>query len=153
MRDNWVPESAKRFADYLSKMRQKRKSLKAAIRKERPNRRSLTKQQRENVLKKTNSRCHICGGKIEGKWHADHILSHSKGGDHSEDNYLPAHSTCNNYRWDYNPDEFQEIMKLGIWIRTQIINQTNVGMEVAEKFVNHETSRIKRRKGDNSGEK
>ena len=28
------------------------------------------------------------------------------------DNYLPAHATCNNYRWDYTAAEFQEILKL-----------------------------------------
>jgi hypothetical protein len=34
---------------------------------------------------------------------------------------LPAHSTCNNYRWDYLPEEFQYILKLGVWASTQMI--------------------------------
>lgn len=33
----------------------------------------------------------------------------------SADNFLPAHSTCNNYRWDYLAEEFELILKLGVW--------------------------------------
>ena len=145
MRDIWVPQSAKRLSNYLFKLREKRREKTAKVRDVRIARRGLTKVQREKILKKTNARCHICGGKINGKWQADHVLSHSGGGEHSEDNYLAAHSTCNNYRWHYTPEEFQEIMKLGIWVRTQIIKQTSIGMDVAEKFVKHEQRRIKRR--------
>ena len=148
MRDSWVPQSAKRYSNYLSRLRLKRIEQVREIRKSRPPRASLTKRQRTNILKKTKSRCHICGGKITRKWQADHVLSHSKGGEHAEDNYLPAHNTCNNYRWHYTPEEFQEIMKLGIWVQNQIINQSNLGMEVAEKFVKYEQRRIKRRKGN-----
>jgi len=79
-------------------------------------------------------------------WDADHVLSHSKGGEHSIDNYLPAHKTCNNYRWDYLAQEFQEIMKLGVWARTQVEKETKVGKQIAEKFVKYEIQRIKRRK-------
>jgi hypothetical protein len=28
-------------------------------------------------------------------------LAHSTGGKHRVDNYLAAHSVCNNYRWHY----------------------------------------------------
>ena len=87
----------------------------------RPPRGSLTAVERHQVLAKTAGRCHICGGKIKGKaWHADHVMAHSAGGVHDVDNYLPAHSLCNNYRWDYRPEEFQYILKLGVWTRTQI---------------------------------
>ena len=146
MRDDWVPQTAKRLSNYLFRLREKRRSQVAANRKDRARRSGLTKNQRERILRKTNSRCHICGGKIKGKWQADHVLSYSSGGEHAEDNYLPAHSTCNNYRWHYSPEEFQEIMKLGIWIKTQIINQTSVGTQAADKYVKYEQNRIKRRK-------
>ena len=147
MRDRWVPQSKIRFSNRLSRLRDKRIALTRDVRKKRSSRSRLTKNQRESVLKKTNSRCHICGGKLKkGQWQADHIHSYSKGGEHSEDNYLAAHAICNNYRWHYSPDEFQEIMKLGIWVRTQIINQTDIGMDVAEKFIKYEAQRIRRRK-------
>jgi len=61
------------------------------------------------VFKKTSGRCHICGGSIDGKWQADHVFSHSVGGAHTANNYLPAHALCNNYRWDHSADEFQAI--------------------------------------------
>jgi 5-methylcytosine-specific restriction endonuclease McrA len=66
----------------------------------RRSRTSLTAAERLQVLAKTSGACHICGGKIEGKsWRADHVIAHSAGGTHDVDNYLPAHATCNNYRW------------------------------------------------------
>ena len=146
MRDSWVPNSVKRYSNYLSRLREKRKSLKAEIRKERPSRSRLTKKQRENILTKTNARCHICGGKINGEWHADHVLSYSKGGEHTVDNYLPAHKICNNYRWDYLAEEFQEILKLGVWARTQAERQTTAGKQIAEGFAKYENQKLRRRK-------
>ena len=145
MRDKWVPKDKDEYSKHLFKQREARRKLKEKLKKSKEPRRSLTQVQRKEILKKTDGRCHICGGKLKDKWQADHILSHSKGGNNTTDNYLPAHRTCNNYRWDYTPEEFQEIMRLGIWVRTQIINQTSTGMVVADKFVKYEASRIKRR--------
>lgn len=108
---------------------------------------SLTAAERQKVLVKTAGCCHICGGTIEGdKWQADHVIAHSAGGTHHVDNYLPAHATCNNYRWDYLPDEFQCILKLGVWARTQIERGTTVGNDFAKAFSGHEARRVKRRK-------
>ena len=146
MRKNWLPDSPESYSNYLYNLREQRKANKKANKNTRASRSSLTKQQRKNILKKTNSRCHICGGAIRGKWQADHVFSHSKGGAHAEDNYLPAHPACNNYRWDYDPSEMMEIMKLGIWLRTQIIKQSNIGMVAAERFLKHEANRSSRRK-------
>jgi len=87
----------------------------------------------------------VCGGPIDGYWEADHVLAHSGGGDNSVDNYLPAHRTCNNYRWDYLPEEFQEILRLGVWLRTQIEKQTVIGQSAGEAFIRYEKSRIARR--------
>jgi 5-methylcytosine-specific restriction endonuclease McrA len=107
---------------------------------------SLTAAERRQVLAKTSGRCHICGGMIEGaSWQADHVMAHSVGGTHNVDNYLPAHSVCNNYRWDYQPEEFRYILKLGVWARTQIERGTNVGNDVATAFAGHEARRVKRR--------
>jgi len=113
-------------------------------------RQRLSVRERQHILSKTGSRCHICGGIIDGEWDADHVLSHSKGGEHSVDNYLPAHKTCNNYRWHYLAEEFQEIMKLGVWVRTQIERNTKIGNQAAEKFVRYEMQRVARRKTTNN---
>ena len=107
---------------------------------------SLIAAERLRVLAKTSGRCHICDGKVEGEdWQADHIMAHSAGGTHDVDNYLPAHATCNNYRWDYLPEEFRYILKLGVWARTQIERGTTVGNDVASAFAGHEARRVKRR--------
>ena len=63
------------------------------------------------------------------------------------DNYLPAHRLCNNYRWDYLPEEHQLLMKIGVWCRKQIEEQTELGKRIGEGFLNHERQRINRRKG------
>jgi 5-methylcytosine-specific restriction endonuclease McrA len=107
---------------------------------------TLTAAERQRILAKTSGRCHICGGKIDGGTRqADHVIAHSAGGTHDVDNYLPAHAACNNYRWDYLPEEFQYILKLGVWARTQIERGTTVGNDVASAFAGHEARRVKRR--------
>ncbi len=112
----------------------------------RPRRHRLSPARREEILRKTGGKCHICGGDIRGSWHADHVLAHSAGGEHSVDNYLPAHPTCNNYRWDYLPEEFELILKLGVWARTQVQNGTPVGRAIEERFAAYEKRRLSRRK-------
>src|ERR1700721_451806 len=77
---------------------------------------SLTAAERREGLTKTSGRCQLWGRKIQDqKRQADPVIAHSAGGIHDIDNYLPAHATCNNYRWDYLPEEFQYILKLVLW--------------------------------------
>jgi hypothetical protein len=73
-------------------------------------------------------------------------IAYGGGGGHAADNYLPAHALCNNYRWDYGADEFQQILKLGVWLRTQIERKTPLGLLAAKSFLAHETVREGRRK-------
>lgn len=108
-------------------------------------RRSLSRVERNQILRKTGGRCHICGGLIEGRWEADHVFSHSLGGQHEADNYLPAHKICNNYRWFYGTEEFQWILKLGVWLRTQIEKETTLGQAAAEAFCSRDRLRAGRR--------
>jgi hypothetical protein len=135
------------FAAALRELHGLRRDRVVSGRKTRPPRAVLSKKEREQVLRKTGSRCHICGGQITGKdWQADHVLAHSTGGKHSVDNYLPAHSICNNYRWHYDAEEFQWILKLGVWMRTQIERRTAIGETVGQKFCSYERQRHGRRK-------
>ncbi len=62
------------------------------------------------------------------------------------DNYLPAHSLCNNYRWDYLDKEFQLILKIGIWGKKQIEDKTDLGLKLAEGFIKYERNRLRSRK-------
>lgn len=111
-------------------------------------RKSPSHTERDSVFAKTGGKCHICGGEMaeNESWQADHVFSHSMGGPHSLDNYLPAHSLCNNYRWFYLSEEFQWILKLGVWLRTEIRKQSRVGRIAAIAFLAHERIRAARRK-------
>jgi 5-methylcytosine-specific restriction endonuclease McrA len=137
---------AKAFAAELRRLRAARQNGVAACKAMRQKRCLLTKTQRAEVLRKAAGRCHICGGLIDGSdWEADHVFAHSSGGLHSIENYLPAHSICNNYRWFYGTQEFQWILKLGVWLRTKIENREKIGLEVAKHFTAHDRRRAKRR--------
>jgi len=135
------------FAVALRELRARRKVRVNSGRSERTRRAVLTKADRGKVLGKTGGRCHICGGTIDADdWQAGHVLAHSTGGVHSVDNYLPAHSICNNCRWHYDAEEFQWILKLGVWLRTQIETEKPIGRVVGQKFCEHERRRVGRRK-------
>ena len=106
----------------------------------------LSQLQREKILEKTNSRCHICGIEIDiTNLHADHVKTHSSGGEHKENNYLPSCQTCNSYRWHFAPEELQIILKLGVWAKGLLLTDSPLAMQVANEFVKHEMGVRKRR--------
>lgn len=106
----------------------------------------LTKEERLQILAKTDSKCHICGQSVSlNDFQADHVVSHIRGGVHKVDNYLPACFICNNYRWHYLPEELQLILKLGVWARAEIESDSQLGMSMAEKFVAKEKRRVNRK--------
>lgn len=145
MRQTTFTCEPEQLADELRELRSRRRRGQAESRKGSSRRIPLSRADRERVLATTAGRCHVCGGLIEGPWQADHVLAHSGGGLHAVDNYLPAHKLCNNYRWDYLPEEFQLILKLGVWARTQVANRTAAGRVVAARFATHERRRLSRR--------
>lgn len=149
MKTTLALQSIVRFANRLKKLHALRVKSKAL---DPTRRKSLTSKERDLILQKTGKRCHICGGKIKrGEiWQADHILAHTHGGKHSIENYLPAHSVCNNYRWHYGAEEFQWILKLGVWTRTQIEDRTSLGIALAEKFIKYERNRISRQQNSSN---
>jgi hypothetical protein len=108
---------------------------------------ALTLQQRLQVLAKTEGRCHVCGVDLNVEdFEADHVQPHSTGGVGDISNFLAACHHCNNYRWDYLPEELQWILKLGIWMKTQIEFETAIGVSTANQFAEHEIQRERRRK-------
>lgn len=140
-----IAETSSELADKLRNLKTQREAIKDGNKKIIAERQRLTELERREILKKTDGRCHICGGLIDGKWDADHVMAHSGGGAHKIDNYLPAHSLCNNYRWDYLAEEFQLIMKIGIWCRKQIQDKNGMGLKLADGFIKYERDRLKRR--------
>ena len=109
-------------------------------------RRALSESDRSAIATKTDNRCHICGGVLDTSWQADHLKAHSAGGHHRLDNYLAAHSLCNNYRWNYSPDEFQWVLKIGVWARLVMEQGKPLGQQMSEQFCAYERRRVSRRK-------
>jgi len=141
-----LPSSAHQLAVRLHNLRLARRNRNAERHKEPLPRKALTPSERKVILKKTANRCHVCGGKVGSKWEADHVLAHSGGGAHDADNYLAAHALCNNYRWDYTAEEFQWVLKIGVWARREIESKSKTGSEIGRRFFAHEIRRQKRRR-------
>jgi hypothetical protein len=108
-------------------------------------RQALSAKDRSAVLAKTAGRCHICGGEVIARWQADHVLAHAGGGQHAVDNYLAAHALCNNYRWDYGSEEFQWILKIGVWARGQMETNSPLGGALLRGFFEYDRKRHARR--------
>jgi 5-methylcytosine-specific restriction endonuclease McrA len=147
MKTTLALQNVQRFATRLKNLRAKRRRTKGANRRPRP---ALDGAARGEILKKTGGRCHICGGKIgrNEPWDADHVLAHANGGDNSSQNFLPAHKLCNNLRWFYGAEEFQWILKLGVWTRTRIELQDERLMPMLEEFLKYERRRISRHRSN-----
>lgn len=143
--------STQQFVAHLRALRQDRHQRKLVVRDQDHKRRRLPAAERQAILSKTGGRCHICGGEIDGAWDADHVFAHAQGGAHAVDNYLPAHSICNSYRWFYGMEEFQWILKLGVWMRTQIENEDDSALQLSERFIKNEARRDSRRKRRDNG--
>src|SRR5512139_2913433 len=143
--------TARQLASKLRKLKLVRRKRHLRSREEHRRRNGLSPGERAEVLAKTARRCHVCGGKINGSWQADHVLAHASGGLHSADNYLPAHALCNNYRWDYGAREFQMILKLGVWVANEIRHGTAIGVAISNGFVRKEAHRERRSRSLGSG--
>lgn len=143
--------SAQQFGAHLRALRSDRLQRKLAVRGQGHKRRRLPAAERRAILSKTGGRCHICGGEIDGAWDADHVFAHAQGGAHAVDNYLPAHSICNSYRWFYGAEEFQWILKLGVWMKAQIESGDGSTLKLSERFVQYEARRDSRRKRRDNG--
>lgn len=127
------------FVSYVRKLRRRREDEK------KPSKRlPLTRSERAQILEKAGRRCHICGGAIDGAWHADHVRPHIGGGTSDLPNYLPAHAVCNTYKWFYVPEEIELILKLGGWARDQIEKQTTVGRALTAEYFKKERRRLAR---------
>ena len=128
------------LAKELKRLHLKRRKSKRKIIRGTP----LKKSDRNEVLKKTDSKCHMCGQKLTiSDFQADHVRAHVQGGKSNLDNFLPSCSTCNNYRWHYISAEIQWILKIGVWAKTQIENQTIAGLSIANGFIKYEARRVK----------
>jgi hypothetical protein len=141
-----LPANPELLAERLRHLRNERREGHTRRRAAPMRRQALSAKDRAIVLAKTASRCHVCGGKVVARWQADHVLAHAGGGQHAVDNYLPAHALCNNYRWDYNSEEFQWILKIGVWARRQMETRSGFGAALLRAFFDYDRRREARRR-------
>jgi 5-methylcytosine-specific restriction endonuclease McrA len=125
-------------------------------------RRQLTDDERAKVLEKTAKHCHLCGGgkgensdgelTEERALVIDHIVPFASGGDDSDNNLLAAHGLCNGCRWFYSPEEFQWILRMGVWARKQMEDaKTDIGKKMRNPFLANEEAVRRRRKKRQQG--
>jgi hypothetical protein len=108
---------------------------------------SLSKKDKTAILEKTNYKCHICGGEVAlNTFEADHIQAHSSLVNNKLDNFLPSCRLCNNYRWHCDAEEIKWVLKLGVWLRGEMMHKTSIGLLASEKFIKHEIRREGRKK-------
>ena len=128
-------KTTRQLSALLRKLHVKRRTGKQ----KRPRQGRLSPLQRTAVFLKTDGCCHICGGKLKlDHFQADHVKNYISGGASAIENYLPSCGTCNNYRWHYLPEEIQWILKFGVFAKTQIENETGLGIAFAEAFLKKE---------------
>ena len=90
----------------------------------------LSSADREKIFRKTGGTCHVCGGSLGERWQADHVVPHILGGQATLDNYLPICKECNRLRWFHSPDVIRLIMRLGVYAKNEIRNQTELGEQL-----------------------
>ncbi len=110
----------------------------------------VTKDARRRVFQKTGGHCHICGCALSDPWCVDHVVPHRGGGECSEDNFLPACPECNRARWCTEPDQFRQILRLGIFLHREVRAKTGLGKEVLAYCEKREEANHRRRTRQNN---
>ena len=142
-----IPENGRQLKKRLTELKDAREERQARYRKSGGRgRTALARREREEVLKKTAGRCHICCGEVDPSWRVDHVQPPGEGGSNELDNLLPAHRLCNHYKWDYFPEENQWILKIGVWARRQILSNSQLGSQIASEFIYYDHGRQRRRR-------
>ena len=141
-----LPPSPQALADKFRELRQRREQRNAQQRQQ--PKQKHAKLDRVAIFKKTEGRCHICGGDIDpaSYWEADHVFPASGGGASDIGNYLPAHGLCNTAKWDQSGEELQWVLKIGVWAKKQMEGSSELGSRMLTLFWNHEQKRVGRQK-------
>jgi 5-methylcytosine-specific restriction endonuclease McrA len=135
--------SPKILKDEFKKLKNQRKKQKLKIKRDY----RLSISERKIIYLKTDGLCHICGKNLDiKKFEANHVKPYSESANNKHENYLPSCKTCNNYRWNYLPDEIQWILKLGVWTKSQIEKDNDLGKKISISFLENENQREVRRK-------
>lgn len=108
----------------------------------------INAQQRHKILQETANRCHICGGAITDTdyFEVDHVYPAAAGGSNKTDNLLPAHGLCNTVKSNRQGEEFQWVLKIGVWAKKHMQGESQLGEQMLKLFYEQELKRVKRQK-------
>jgi len=95
------------------------------------------KSEKVDIFNKTNGICHICGCELD-------IESFSITG--SLENGLPACKSCKMIYDNYLPSEIKWMLKIGLWAKTQVEYETDIGKEIATEIIEIEKDKEGRKK-------
>ena len=91
--------------------------------------RRFKKSEKEEIYNKTNGVCHICGIKL-----SPNKFSISESTTIDNESFLPACKTCKRIHDNYLPEEIKWILKIGLWAKTQIEYETEIGNMVSNEL-------------------
>jgi len=140
-----LSRAGKHLSERYKERRDQRRKIRAELKNAAPHPHH-TKNDIRKCLKKTGSKCHLCGRRLTLKsCRIDHVKHRARGGEDADWNYLPSCAACNVLRWQMLPDEITEVMRLGVWARGEIERATSaVGRIMANAFAKKEKTREKR---------
>lgn len=105
---------------------------------------------RERIFQKTGGHCHMCGCALDGAWCEDHVVPHASGGKCVEDNFLPACAECNRSRWYATPEQFRQLLKIGIYLFREVRDGTQLGREIESHCQKRDAANHRRRVTQNN---
>jgi hypothetical protein len=129
--------------EFLSAELRRLNELRSEKKNEKKKSKTLKKSEKEEVFKKTKGLCHICGIDLQEEKFS---ITNSFGKETSFETSLPACQSCKRIYDNYLPSEIKWILKIGLWAKTQIEYETEIGKDIAIEIVEQEKDREKRRK-------
>ena len=120
----------------------RRLKSKRTISKEKKTTSTTSKLEKTKIFELTNGICHMCGINLS----IDNFSITTSINANSEVKKMPACLTCKKNYDKYLPDEIRWAMKIGLWIKTQIEFETDLGKEIALRIIEEEKYRESKRK-------
>jgi len=115
------------------------------IRNERGKKKSphFKKSEKLKIFNKTNGICHICGCNLNVEKFSITIPFEKES---TVENCLPACKDCKRIYENYLPYEIKWMLKIGLWAKTQVEYETDIGKEIATEIVEIEKDRERKKK-------
>lgn len=129
--------------EFLSAELRRLNNLRSEKKKDKQKTKNLKKSDKYEVFSKTNGTCHICGCELKIEKFS---ITSSLSKENSLENSLPACQSCKRIYDNYLPSEIKWILKFGLWAKTQVEYETEVGKDIAIEIVEQERDRENRRK-------